>query len=193
MTQDMTPEGVAEMLEGVTPGPWAYNTHREVGPLHTGDDQAYGMICDAVCEVNFDADHLGNARFISWAREAVPALAAKLAEVERDRDGLRAAKWAEKHTDTMNGMVQMGMARDEAMARAEAAETEVARLRAELADARSVHGAAKVLANAENHSLKPCAKALQVEFAVTGVNWKVYLRAFRAALAALQPKDADHE
>jgi hypothetical protein len=77
MTQDITPEAVAKVLEGVTPGPWAYNTHREVGPLHTGDDQAYGMICDAVCEVNFDADHLGNARFIAWAREAVPAIAAE--------------------------------------------------------------------------------------------------------------------
>lgn len=43
-------------------------------------------------------------------------LEAKLAEVEKERDELRAAKWVVKHTDTMNDMVQMGMARDEALA-----------------------------------------------------------------------------
>ena len=52
---DTSTEAVEMMLDGVTPGPWAYNVHREVGPLHTEDDQAYGMICDVVCEVNFDA------------------------------------------------------------------------------------------------------------------------------------------
>ena len=39
------------------------------------------------------------------------------------------AKWFLKHTDTINTTVQMGMARDDALARADAAEAKVARLR----------------------------------------------------------------
>ena len=52
----------------------------------------------------------------------VLALAARIAELE-------VQKWEVQHTDTMNTLVQMGMARDEAIARAERAEAEVARLR----------------------------------------------------------------
>jgi uncharacterized membrane protein len=122
MTDNLTPEAVAKMLDEAAGMLAVYQGHPDVV------DQTIRLLGSSdtmtLHEVLSDMFH-----FISWAREAVPALAAKLAEVERDRDELRAAKWAEKHTDTMNDMVQMGMARDEAMARAEAAETEVARLR----------------------------------------------------------------
>ena len=81
--------------EGTTPGPWAYNNHREVGPMHTGDDQAWGMICAPVCDVSFDARYLGNARFIADARTLIPEAAdtieALRAEVEALKAGRRAA------------------------------------------------------------------------------------------------------
>ena len=56
------------------------------------------------------------------AVKCMDAQAARIAELE-------AQKWEVQHTDTMNTLVQMGMARDEAIARAERAEAEVARLR----------------------------------------------------------------
>jgi hypothetical protein len=58
------------------------------------------------------------------------ALAARLAEVE-------AGIAYTQHTDTMNDLVLLGLARDEATARAEAAEAERDRLAAELAEARA--------------------------------------------------------
>ena len=90
---DTTTQAVTALLDGVTPGPWAYNTHREVGPMHTGDDQAWGMICDPVCEVNFSATHMGNTRFIAAARDLVPALLA-------DRNALAAQLAAAELRDT---------------------------------------------------------------------------------------------
>jgi hypothetical protein len=57
------------------------------------------------------------------------AWASRLAEVEAERDALKAAKWDVKHTDTMNEIVQMGMARDEAEARADRLAREVDALR----------------------------------------------------------------
>jgi hypothetical protein len=96
-TPDLTPEAVADLVkraskavDGTTPGPWAYNAHREVGPLHTEDDQAFGMICNAVCEVNFDADHLGNARFIAASRDLVPDMVATLRTLAAENVRLRA-------------------------------------------------------------------------------------------------------
>lgn len=77
-------------------------------------------------------DAVRRSENLRWAvgrlAEKVLTHPALIAEVE----ALRADKWAEKHTDTMNDMVLMGMARDEANARAEAAETA---LRALTADA----------------------------------------------------------
>ena len=42
-------------------------------------------------------------------------LSARLATAEAERDALKAAKWDVQHTDTMNDLVQMGMARDAAL------------------------------------------------------------------------------
>lgn len=60
------------------------------------------------------------------------SLRARLAEVEKERDDLAAAKWDVQHTDTMNAMVQIGMARDEATARAERATVEIEAMRTRL-------------------------------------------------------------
>jgi hypothetical protein len=148
MTQDLTPEAVAKMLEGVTPGPWTSDVCRNVWGSAPGSHGKIANLSDRPQAEGYDeipeASVAANARFIAWAREAVPALAAKLAEVERDRDELRAAKWAEKHTDTMNDMVQMGMARDEAMTRADLSAAREAAARREGWDAAIEAAAAKV-------------------------------------------------
>jgi len=123
MTTDTTPEAIAALLDGVTAGPWAYNSHREVGPLHTEDDQAFGMICDPVCEVNFDADHIGNARFIAAARDLVPTLAAELDAAIRERDE------AVGMVDGVSRYERVAQRYRLALDRAEKAETEAAALR----------------------------------------------------------------
>jgi len=97
MTQDMTPEAVAKMLEGVTPGPWRLD-----GDFGVDSDAMHGYVANTGFGPDTEdsvAEASANARFIAWAREAVPAIAAE---------------------------------RDEWKARAEAAEAEVARLRAGL-------------------------------------------------------------
>jgi hypothetical protein len=151
MTQDLTPEAVAEMLKR----------------LRLGPEYVYRFV---------ETDHK--------AADMLEALAAKLAEVKRDRDELRAAKWAEKHTDTMNDMVQMGMARDEAMARAEAAEAEGARLREWTPTDDQVASACL----SYRHDF-----GLMDGSARDGLMWqaKEWLRAWRKEFAALQPKETD--
>lgn len=56
---------------------------------------------------------------------------------ERIEAGIADAKWFVKHTDTINTIVQLGMARDEATARAEADEARVKALEAALRELRS--------------------------------------------------------
>ena len=50
--------------------------------------------------------------------QVLTALLRRAEAAEAERDALAAAKWAEKHSSTMNDIVQMGMARDEAIAEA---------------------------------------------------------------------------
>lgn len=116
MTADISPENVARMLEGVTPGPWGAE-----GPEHSiiiwgyadRDDREY-----RVCFMTSDGPAQANARFIAWAREAVPALSARLAEVEAERDSWKAetVHWQDTAAATLD--------------RAEAAEADIATLRA---------------------------------------------------------------
>lgn len=95
---DITPETLARMLRDVTPGPWqadsafCYKNHalRVAMPDRLGVPSA----TIAECAENWhEAKEYGepriswkeaeaNAHFIAWAREAVPALSARLAEVE---------------------------------------------------------------------------------------------------------------
>lgn len=80
-----------KVLEGVTPGPWAWNTRGFVGPASTEDDQSFGMICDEVAECTFsDGAKEANSRFIAWCREGVPALIARIAAQEAQINGLEA-------------------------------------------------------------------------------------------------------
>jgi hypothetical protein len=100
-----SPEAVARMLDGVTPGPWkccetSIHGHKYGGCWVEGPDvdDDEGRLRGLLIPISGsggamsyttrlidiqDHDHNdANARFIAWAREAVPALAARLAEVE---------------------------------------------------------------------------------------------------------------
>ena len=96
MTADITPENVAKMLDGVTDGPWktrrsylSPDTEIEIVPAKIGGKSKppFGQWAE-LATVDKDYGKFGcgkaNARFIAWAREAVPALAA-------ERDALAAA------------------------------------------------------------------------------------------------------
>lgn len=95
---DTSPEAVAQMLDGVTPGPWQLNGSHAYGP-----DPHRELVAQVFTRGASDL------LFIAWAREAVPALAARVAELEADIAYTR-------HTDTMNDIVLMGLARDAAEA-----------------------------------------------------------------------------
>lgn len=58
-------------------------------------------------------------------------------------------------------------------------------LKAENERLRTPQGAAKVLLGSDDLTIKPAAKALQDAFGLSGVGWKQYLKAFRAALRAI--------
>ena len=85
--------------EGTTPGPWDYNARLQVGPLHDGDDQAWGMICDPVAECYFSADYLRNARFIADARSLVPEAADTIAALRAEVEALKAQVMPPEPTD----------------------------------------------------------------------------------------------
>jgi hypothetical protein len=123
---DISPEGVAKMLDGVTPGPWTAEPHENEDTakyfwyvVHGGiifevEDLSDNVLATAVGSRTTDR-HERNARFIAYAREAVPALSTRLAEVEAERD---------------SALRQLGRA-DRL---AEAAETRVAELEAVIAN-----------------------------------------------------------
>lgn len=78
MTADITPENVARMLEGVTDGPWITEAQ---GVYAKSGHQLVAHLKDH--EWGRDWPTLERDRdFIAYAREAVPALAARVAEVE---------------------------------------------------------------------------------------------------------------
>jgi hypothetical protein len=96
---DISKEAVAKMMEGVTEGPWVFAI--------VSDDEDYGETYevrgqpdgDGWADVVSSSDDPDDARFIAWAREAVPALsaerdalAAKLAEREAQVERLLAAQ-----------------------------------------------------------------------------------------------------
>lgn len=58
-----------------------------------------------------------NASMLRDAAAQLSRLSAEKAALEKEVAELKAAKWAVKHTDTMNDLVQMGMARDDAVAK----------------------------------------------------------------------------
>lgn len=75
---DISPEAVAAMLNGVTPGPWAVEYKCGTTRLMMGDDC---QMCDETYYPWVPSNYK-DWHFIAWAREAVPALSARLAEAE---------------------------------------------------------------------------------------------------------------
>lgn len=99
---DITPENVARMLDGVTPGPWSVCIDDDGNPLSGRPSVQAPEDCDCAIvhwdgfvqnywrSARGDKEIHANARFIAYAREAVPALAARVAELEKYEAG-----WAE--------------------------------------------------------------------------------------------------
>jgi hypothetical protein len=122
---DITPENVARMLEGVTPGPWcvvkrySFICHKDTWQVvwYVPNSTALATVLDTGGDAASDE---ADARFIAWAREAVPALAARLAEVEAE---LAASEVSHTAASDLAGIM---LTRAEAV---EAAEARVARLR----------------------------------------------------------------
>jgi hypothetical protein len=79
---DTSAEALAKLLDGVTPGPWRVTTD----PCHydTASDvqSADGVLFASVGGTARWKEQESNTRFIAAARELVPALAARVAELE---------------------------------------------------------------------------------------------------------------
>jgi len=220
MTDLTSPDAVAKMMEGVTPGPWRCGANRQTLIIH-GDHG--GRIADTFQSYKMEYRDKANARFIAWTREAVPALSAKLADVTAERDALTGiltrssdqirnlaraeaaeAAAAESEGNLAHALHQL----DDAEARVTELEALVKayedgtvpnltavylaggkdmadKLKAAEALARDPKHAAKVLLGSDDLTIKPAAKALQDAFGLSGVGWKQYLKAFRAALRAI--------
>jgi hypothetical protein len=75
------------MLEGVTPGPWAADILDNVWGKKPGSIGKIANLAERPQAAAYDhiPEHevTANARFIAWAREAVPALAARVADLAK--------------------------------------------------------------------------------------------------------------
>lgn len=96
---DVSPATVAGMLEGVTPGPWYCTTGRlarvlclvQKRPVVIAGTHKFGRFGGLTAAGSAE----GNARFIAWAREAVPALSERLDAEEKERDQIAQSLHAE--------------------------------------------------------------------------------------------------
>jgi len=129
---DISPENTARMLDGVTEGPWTVGEYNDTlgydcmtGGVRVGrfvlDGADYGQMRCSPENKTPPSGMMEDARFIAWAREAVPALAARVAELEA-----RSEAW-------MNRCMHETSARLAAEAEAAAMREENARLRTDCA------------------------------------------------------------
>ena len=136
----ITPEAVAKMLEGVTDGPWATADITDwvmAGQMHVAQVRGWGWLTGygsngpRLSGEEAIAVQKANARFISYAREAVPALSA-------ERNAL-AAKLADVDGQ-IGGLLWVASDNHVALCRAEAAEASNAALTAEVERLRGALG-----------------------------------------------------
>lgn len=139
-TIDTTPEAIAALLDGVTPGPWRveHETTLIWGHCDQDDTTDRGMGYPvSECRISPVSSWArgpdagageANARFIAAARELVPALAAEIARLTADRDAL-SVELHEARMQAISDGAQFQMAmedlaaeRDEALIRAERSE-----------------------------------------------------------------------
>ncbi len=142
---DITPEGIAKALEGVTEGPWAPIWDEHTEEISVCAQGAGGIeICVA------DSLELADAQFIAYAHNSLPLIAERMAQLEAkatewennddmqggvvdairrvlNESGVPEAAFIDDHV--MNAIAQ----RDRAIADKEAAEKRVAELGAEIA------------------------------------------------------------
>jgi hypothetical protein len=147
---DISPEGVARALEGVTPGPWENRSYQSgtvqvlmrqwnnAKPNPLRDGSMYGYMSAYMTAYNIgwqdecaiDREKQANARFIAYAREAVPALAARLAEVGAEAGKMLAEADSEynrktnamiaRHAEVVGTLKRRAEAADAALAASEA-------------------------------------------------------------------------
>lgn len=98
---DTSPEAIAALLDGVTPGPWKYVPNGKKTSI-TDCDYDRLFIASGTTAPYCDAN------FIAAARELVPALAAEIARLTAERDEARAqvARWQADAT-LMLGFAQL--------------------------------------------------------------------------------------
>ena len=94
-TIDTSPEAVAALLDGVTPGPWRIQNCASMGHRCTNyyqeiwNDETNILVTTEVTRAHNDGG-AKNMRFIAAARELVPALATEIASLTAERDEARA-------------------------------------------------------------------------------------------------------
>jgi hypothetical protein len=132
---DISPEGVAAMLDGVTPGPWrikdceSYGDRCKMFYQEVWNDETDILVTTEVTRAHNDGGQK-NLRFIAWARDAVPALSARLAEVEKERD--KAQSFGQDMVaraasgGVLDGYRELGARAAAAESRADAAEAKLA-------------------------------------------------------------------
>jgi len=77
---DISPERIAALLDGVTEGPWKWN---EIDP--NDPDSGVCEVRSGDLYISTNTLHTENAHFIAAARDLVPALSARVAELEAER------------------------------------------------------------------------------------------------------------
>lgn len=142
---DVSDNTVAKMLEGVSRGPWLYSNSGHLFRI------IVSMAGQSVCLAGLhrfglrgglkcDGSPEANGRFIAWARDAVPALAAdrnawkaRAEKAEADLAAMTAErdKWFEGAGAHHVASMREAQRADQNAARAEKAEAEVERLKAE--------------------------------------------------------------
>jgi hypothetical protein len=218
MTDNLTPEGVAKMLEGVTPSRspslwrvekrYSFISHKDTWQVvwDVPNSLALSLIADTVGATASDE---ANARFVAYARSAVPALAAKLAEseefastqMEGHGETIRALKAAEAKLAEVEAravldgiaMTETAMARDRAMTNLEHWRQEVGKLHSQIAKERDRAKAADAEVARLREALTFYADISDYPAPLTGGMGKLWQDCGETARAALQPKETDHE
>jgi hypothetical protein len=127
MTTDTSTEAIQRLLDGVTPGPWAWQTDTEIAL----DSRGYVIASTELC-VHDEPEILANTRFIAASRDLVPALLAERDALRADRDQGQRDYCAlmERHDAHFVRAEKAEAERDAAIARAERAEAALREIRA---------------------------------------------------------------
>lgn len=96
-TPDISAENVARMLEGVSPQPWFHSIDDYQGNVDVYVDYRVILAQKIIHSQKIgvyefgDAERIANARFIAWARSAIPVMSDALKAAEAENEKLRDA------------------------------------------------------------------------------------------------------